>query len=292
MSAISSQTPSSPVPNPHRTHHHPCAVLCAVVCVVVCLFAGCAPQKSPRQLQQDTLWALFLQQQADLPMTREFAIRASINYSSSRQKHRVIMRLYGNLTYPIRMDLEAGIGRTISIWREDASSWQAYLPEENRLYLARDGKTGARSIGFPTPFDLKELAQVLQGNILSVLPPNPVSAMSQDGGQYLFFPASNRIAKILLDAQARVVEIYGKNGWTVHFDYQESSPYSQKVIITMENDTQATLRIKSVASRTFDTDLAISLEEHTEIIHLDSPFPAGRPQADDVSTKPTIHTPK
>ena len=223
-------------------------------------------------------------------MTREFAIRASNNYTSARQKHRVIMRLYGNIDYPIRMDLEAGIGRTISVWREDASSWQAYLPEENRLYLARDGKTGARSIGFPSPFDLKELAQVLQGNILSVLPRNPVPDAPQARGQYLFFPASNRIAKILLDTQARVIEIYGKNGWTVHFDYQDSSPYSQKVIITMKNDTQATLRIKSVASRTFDTDLAISLEEHTEIVHLDPPVPAGRPQANDANTDPKTHT--
>ena len=290
MSAISSNNTFSHRTNPGRAYFCIYGTVCLLCCVILSLLAGCAPQKPVQRPHQDTLWTLFLQKQTALPKIRGFAIRASINYTSARQRHRVIMRLYGDLDYPIRMDLEAGIGRTISVWREDASSWQAYLPEENRLYLARDGKTGARSLGFPSPFDLKELAQVLQGNIASVLPPDPVAGTPKNGEHYLFFPARSRISKVLLDTQARVIEIYGKKGWTVSFDYQESSPYSKKIIMTMEDDTRATLRIKSITSSTFATDLAISLEDNTEIIRLDERIPKASTRGKKAGTYSGAHT--
>ena len=242
----------------------------ACILMAGCLLSACAPKRPlPRPAGTD-LWQKFQRHQASLTPLHSFSIRASINYTSTTQKHRVIMRLYGTLEYPIRMDLQAGIGRTISIWREDASRWQGYFPEENRIYLARDGKTGARCLGFPTPFDLRELALILQGDITSVLTPDLIPERVDGQGRYFHFSPDSRISGILLDENGRTRELYGKKGWRVGFDYEGSSAYSQKINIVMDNATQAVVRIKAIREQTFATDLSISLAEQTQTIRLDA----------------------
>ena len=244
--------------------------LVAVVLLVGCVLA-CAPRPSRIIPEGSSPWARFIRQQEAITPLEDFSIRASINYSSPRSKHRVIMRLFGSLHYPLRMDLEAGIGRTISMWREEASLWQAYFPQERRMYTASNAHKGLQRLGFPSPFDLRELAMILQGKLAPLLPDQPVREEEQPAGSQVIFDRTSRIASLLLDATGRVQELRGTTGWQVAFDYPETSPYASSIRMVMNATTRATLRVKSVEPGSLTTDLTMHLPEDTETISLDTP---------------------
>ncbi|WP_462324604.1 hypothetical protein [Desulfoplanes sp.] len=260
------------------------AIFCLLFLAVLSLgLPSCAPKKPGAPMKADPPWTNFIHLQNTLQTVDSFSIRTSINYSSAKHKHRVIMRIFGKMGYPIRMDIQAGIGRTISIWREDEGLWQAYFPEEKRMYNAIDGQVGVRSLGFPSPFDLKELAHVLQGHILPVLPAGPVREEIRGANARISFARSSRINSLVVDRQGRARELRGAGGWRVVFDYRDASPYSHKISMDMENGEKAVIRIKSVSPGTFGTDLAINPPKGTEIVNI---APPAR-----VQTGPTKGTP-
>jgi hypothetical protein len=182
----------------------------------------------------------------------------------------MIMRLFGRLDYPIRMDLEAGIGRTISLWREETDIWQAYFPAENKMYTSSDARFGVQSLGFPCPFDLSELSLVLQGKLAAILPDKPVREQLQDTESRIFFAQPARIKSIRVDHLGRVLELVGSRGWRVVFDYQDASLYSRKISIFMDDTTSAVIRVKSIGPGNFSTDLAIELPDGTQTINIDT----------------------
>lgn len=238
--------------------------------IMGCLFA-CAPRPPQITPAGSSPWERFNQQQAAITPLEHFSIRTSINYSSPRSKHRVIMRLFGNLHYPIRMDLEAGIGRTISIWREDGALWQAYFPREQRMYTASNAHTGLERLGFPSPFGLKELAMILQGKIAPLLPHQPIQEEGQPTGNLVVFPDTSRITSLLLDDRGRALELRGAKGWRVAFDYREASPYAYTMRMVMNATTRATLWIKAVEPGSLTTDMTMHLPHDTETVSLDTP---------------------
>ena len=246
------------------------ALIVLILFLLLALLPSCAPQPAPVTPDISSYWTTFVRHQNAIDPLNDFSIRTSINYRSTTSKHRVIMRLFGSLDYPIRMDLEAGIGRTISMWREDADIWQAYFPEEKRMYTAGEAKNGVRSLGFPSPFDLRELALVLQGKLAPLLPEHPAREELQETGSKIFFARPDRIAWLLVDPQGRPLELQGAEGWRVDFDYRDASPYSQKISMVMDETTSAVIRIKSIGPGTFTTDLAMELPEDTEIIDIDA----------------------
>jgi len=224
-------------------------------------------------LQTDTpktssSWTVFTRQQTTIKPLNNFSIKTSINYSSREHKHRMIMRLFGRLDYPIRMDLEAGIGRTISLWREEIDIWQAYFPEEKKMYTSSDAKFGVQSLGFPCPFDLRELSLILQGKLVTILPAQPVRHILQDTGSRIFFAQPARMESIRVDPLGRVLELVGSKGWRVVFDYRDASLYSHKISMFMDDTTSAVIRVKSIGPGTFTTDLAIELPDGTETINI------------------------
>jgi hypothetical protein len=168
------------------------------------------------------------------------------------------------------MDLEAGIGRTISMWREETDIWQAYFPGEKKMYTSSDARFGVQSLGFPCPFDLRELSLVLQGKLAAILPDKPVREKLQDTESRIFFAQPARIESIRVDHLGRVLELVGSRGWRVVFDYQDASLYSRKISIFMDDTTSAVIRVKSIGPGNFSTDLAIELPDGTQTINIDT----------------------
>ncbi len=249
---------------------YPCCLAWGFL-VTVCLatLTACAPKPHPTP-PGISPWATFVRHQKALEPLQHFVLKTSINYTSAQHTHRVIMRLFGNLDYPIRMDLTAGMGQTLSMWREDTSLWQAYFPQEKRLYTAQDPRHGVQVLGFPSPFDLRELALVLQGNLMPLLPDQPVHTLCEEAETTIFFDQSGRVAWLRLDSLGRALELQGTQGWRVVFDHQETSPYSHKISMIMDATTRAIIRVKSLAPAVSALDLALGLPDDTETINLDA----------------------
>ncbi len=243
---------------------------CIALMLLFLTLTSCAPKSVVSIPKPSSCWAAFLDHQKSLALLTHFSIRTSINYTSGKHTHRVIMRLFGSLEYPVRMNLEAGMGQTLSTWYEGTDLWQAYFPREQRLYTAKNARKGIEALGFPSPFELKELALILQGSIASLLPEQPAREEVFAGGSKIFFARPCRVAWMLMDASGRVLELRGASDWHVVFDGSEASPYSRTIVMTMDETTRAVIRIKSVKPAQFSSELFLEYPQDTEVIDLDA----------------------
>ena len=242
----------------------------AIILLFLILFLGCAPKKPAPEQSPSALWSRFWKNQAQNILS--FKIKTSINYSSARHKNRILATIWGNLNYPIRMNIKAGIGQTISLWLEDMHLWQAYFPAQKTLYFHPDGQKGATALGYPTPFNLKELAMILLGHYRSIVP-DQFDKVELKNGLWIFsFDLRCKVKKIVLNEQARPVFISGDK-WQAKFSQyvQSSIYYAKKIILHLPGSEQAIIRVKSLQINKTPwkmQQLALNLPEDTIYIRM------------------------
>ena len=241
-----------------------------IILLFLILFLGCAPQKRTTEISPSALWSRFWNNQTQNILA--FKIKTSINYSSVRHKNRILATIWGNLNYPIRMNLEAGIGQTVSLWREDKHLWQAYFPAQKTLYFHTDGQKGASALGYPIPFNLKELAMILLGYYKDIITDRFDKIELKDKLWIFSFDLRSKVKKIVLNEQARPVFISGDK-WQAKFSQyvQSSIYYAKKIILHLPGSEQAIIRVKSLQINKTPwkmQQLALNLPEDTIYIRM------------------------
>ena len=139
--------------------------------LVVLALAGCAPKAGPGALdmgQAQEFWAAFAADSGEQP--KSFSLSASLNLQSSQKSARLLVKFWGNLERPLRLDLSSGMGQTFSLWREDSLGWIAVYPMSNQAFTHSDTKAGLARLGIPFPFALKELAAISAGRYGLIFP--------------------------------------------------------------------------------------------------------------------------
>lgn len=168
-----------------------CRTLCtALVLLLVLGMSACAP-KRPAELEPGVSpemrffrlaqerWDTFQNRmQAGREGPLQFQAKASLNYASPSSSHRVVLDFYGSTDLPLRLDLTAGIGATIALWREDAIDFTAYVPDEKTAFHFPDSKQGMAAFGLPLPYGLQDLAQLITGRWSALVPEEYESAVA------------------------------------------------------------------------------------------------------------------
>jgi len=231
------------------TSHEPRAMnyrLQALVLLFLILFLGCTPKKPIPEQSPSTLWSRFWRNQTQDDLS--FKIKTSINYFSACRKNRILATIWGNLNYPIRMNIEAGIGQTLSLWREDKYLWQAYFPALKTLYFHPDGQKGATALGYPTPFNLKELAMILLGHYSKIVPSQFDKVEFKNGLWIFSFNTRSKVKALALNEQARPIFLAG-DVWQAklnQYTQEQNDAYARKIILLLPKSEQAVIRIKSL----------------------------------------------
>ena len=203
------------------------------------LLAGCArktelfpPGMHPRA--QD-VWERFESGGELEPSFSALDLSASLNYSGPGRKGRVVLHFWGNLNYPLRLDVRTGLGPIVAYCREDAGGFLAYVPSRKSAWLFPDGKMGMAAFGVELPFTLKQLGLILAGRAGEVFPEGYASAtlVPEQGFEYVFFEEL-KPAKVLVDFFSRPLRWTGAGEipWRIEFgrykDTQDSLPVRLK----------------------------------------------------------------
>jgi outer membrane biogenesis lipoprotein LolB len=224
-------------------------------CIAALFLAGCTVRPPAVPVQADLPWTAFSRRMDSLPPMPGFSARMSVTTITDDGGHRLTADFWGTPAHPLRLDLQAGIGKTVSMLREDNLALKAYLPGENRVYHHPDPRTGTRLLGLKTPFSLAELADILRGNWSVVVPHDfrRVEATPNQSWRYLFGPEA-RIASAVIDAGGRVLEVRTRTGWTLTLDrFPEPPavyPVAEKLTLTETDGDRIIIRIKSYTPRT------------------------------------------
>lgn len=249
-----------------------------MLCLAGSLFAGlpaCAPVSAPRQelLPPDTarIWSTFEQDFAsrgDLP----FWIKASLNFSGPENSHRSTLEFWGHTGLPLRLDLMAGIGVTVSLWRIDEDGLVAYYPRQEVAYFGPDSSQGLEYLGFPCPLGVQGLANILTGQAASSLPSSYKRATPKAERRTEYrFSKQSRIQSLVLDDRGRITSMAGEHPykWSLKIDDYElmnKTPIARSYRLKTEQEYKAVVRIKEVRFRSQpwpEKAMSLSLPEDT-----------------------------
>ncbi|MFV0420760.1 hypothetical protein [Oleidesulfovibrio sp.] len=225
--------------------------------LLLVMFGGCAgkqtqPQADPAEALER--WTQFLasssQREAD---SGPFSIIASLRYQNGDSGHRVTMRIWGNESYPLRLDVEAGIGAMVAQVREDHQKFVAFSPREDKALVHNGKGKPALALGLPIPFTIKDMVLLVQGHYTQFFPEKFTSATVVGNGVIAYsLPSSHKGTEddlLLLDPLGRPVQwtTQGRQGWRIDFLRYSNAPQAlpDKIDVIMTDKKTATLFIKS-----------------------------------------------
>ena len=245
------------IQSPGVPFHARAARLLALILAALAL-AACVKQplpEPPDDSAEQRVWHAF-RANGGQELPPAFNLKAALNYSGPKDKHRIVIRFWGSPDLPLRMDLQAGIGATFAYWLEDENGFTALVPDDNAAYLHTDSRLGMAAFGFSFPYSMRELALLLNGQVRDLIPETYDSvrfvegkgyeyAISRDDGQYL----------LTLDMEGRPVEILtpGEQPWLLEIrGYLEDQGFPrvpERIRMTHPPSEKAILYVKDIEHR-------------------------------------------
>lgn len=222
--------------------------------LLIAALAGCAPKAGPGVVepgQAQALWAGFVSESAE--PVKSFSMSASLNLQSPQKSARLLLKFWGNLDRPLRLDLSSGMGQTYSLWREDTLGWLAVYPMSNQVFTHANTKAALAKLGMPFPFSLKDLAAICSEHYGLILPARYKKATTTARGFEYSLAAPSPVASVTLDFEGNPIHLTGRGvePWTVDMgDFTPAEPgrkpEAQRITLVTPGGVKAILRIKKL----------------------------------------------
>ncbi len=246
---------------PTRAHSLSAGLFCLVFCAVLpFMLWSCAPTSGPAPESPglealphpDDVWKTF-RTSISTDQAVSFSLSAAMHYSGPKDKGRIVIQFWGNLDYPLRLDLQTGLGQTLSYWREDSTGFTAYLPDKHAAYLHKDGRLGMAAFGIQLPFTLKQMALLLNGAWSELAPAHYTTVRPVKDKGYLYeFTAFGQRYTLIIDPAGRPLDMRtpGPESWHVTFggalDLPGLEKLPKKITMTRTADQKAVLVLKKL----------------------------------------------
>ncbi len=252
---------------------HPClAVYVSLVLASLAAPACTVKPTSPLVPEQERLslaWDAFHAGFTESCRVRDFFARGSVNYTSGERSARLLFSFWGRTSFPVRMDLQAGVGTILAHWREDAQGWLGYTPGNQEALFASDSRIGAAAMGLAMPLRLDMLAQVLAGCWQEIVPGNFIFGQCvEDRCDYhVEHHGLSTILTLGLDGRPMALRENAPEGWEVAIEqWFEDAPGSPRRLGLRQGQNTALVRLQRLefkAKRWGESDLALELPPGT-----------------------------
>lgn len=159
---------------------------------------------------------------------RPFRLSATLRYTDAKgETVRVSSLLWGNgRSYPLRLDLTAGMGTTVAKIRESADSFTAYSPEESTAYVHDRAGLALSAFGVPIPLTLHDLSLILTGRSgdLFLPPRGETPAATPSPGGYVFNVRNAPLPGLLELSPQGFPLSWQQGGWRLTFEPLSDNP--------------------------------------------------------------------
>lgn len=249
--------------------------------VLGCLLApACAIKKplmpvDPGPEQMQSVWNLFHAEYMQPCPPRDFFTRASVNYSSGDRNSRLLFSFWGRTNFPVRMDLQAGVGAMVAHWREDEQGWIGYYPGSREAFFSSDSRAGAAMLGLAMPLRLNAFAQILIGCWDGVIPKDYVFAQFVENHFEYLLEHKGKKAVLVLTPEGLPVSLREDDaqGWIIAIDeWLDNDRRSPKRLSLRHEKNFAVVRLQRMDFSTVrwqEADLSLELPFGTTLRHLE-----------------------
>lgn len=215
------------------------------------LLSACGPKPPPPGYDDpdraSIVWSLFQASFLQDCHPKDFSLRSSVNFSAPDRHSRFIVSMWGRTDFPIRLDVQAGVGAMLAHWREDRGGWLGYLPASREAYVANTVQKGAWTTGLFMPVRLDALAQILLGCWRTLVPPEYEAVRLVDDTLEFHVTGHSSPLTLVLAFDGRPVSVRGPDhgGWTVSVDQWESdTPSRPRRVSLIQGDQSAVIRVQ------------------------------------------------
>lgn len=234
-----------------------------------------AIQVDPGPEQIQAAWNRFHAKYTQPCPPRDFFVRASVNYSSVDHNSRLLFSFWGRTNFPVRMDLQAGMGAMVAHWREDEQGWIGYHPGSREAFFSSDSRAGAAMLGLAMPLRLNAFAQILAGCWEGVIPKNNVFAQFTGNHFEYLLEHHGKKAVLALTPEGLPVSLREDDaqGWIITIDeWLDNDRRSPKRLSLRHEKNFAMVRLQRMDFSTVhwqEADLSLELPSGTALHHLE-----------------------
>lgn len=218
---------------------------------VCALLNACGPKPPPLGYDDpdrvSIVWSLFQASFVQTCRPEDFSLRASVNFSAPDRHSRFIVSMWGRTDFPIRLDVQAGVGAMLVHWREDRGDWLGFIPASGEAYVADTVQEGAWTTGLFMPVRLDALAQLLLGCWQNLVPSEYEAVRLVDDTLEFSVTGQSTPLTLALSFNGKPVSISGPEhgGWTVSVDQWESDVASRpRRLSLVQGDQSAMIRVQ------------------------------------------------
>lgn len=199
----------------------------AALLLLFAFLCACARQPAvPTMPEQDGRTAIIWEAMRGDSMesgNSPYRIRLSMRFGQEGDTRRVTGILWGNDTRKLRLDVMAGVGATIGKISENGDSFLLYAPRENKAYFHNGSNKPLLKMGVPLPFNLSQLAALLNGSYPAVFG-NSYSTAEMSGDCAKFELDGGPGGTLTLNDSGLPVAWRRKNGWQLDMTYEDGQP--------------------------------------------------------------------
>ena len=231
--------------------------------LVACLLCACARTglTPPAEMEQD-LWQKMLAAKQE---SGPYRIQFSLRFGEENNTRRVTGILWGNGQNRMRMDIMAGVGATLAKMEDDPDKFVLYMPREGKAYYQDGPVKPSLKVGTPLPFNLPQLAALLNGHYGDVFGKS-YAAAERVSGQSSFrleFPPGGTLE---LDDMGRPVSWkQNADGWQLSVIYNDSDlPDRLKLLGPDGKRAIISVKDREIVGQPFDAEqMRLSVPENT-----------------------------
>lgn len=196
----------------------------ATIFALALVLAACA--KAPvRQAPEGEAARIWREMESAEAAPAPYRLQLSMRFGEEGNTRRVTALLWGNGSDALRLDVMAGVGATIAKIAENGDRFLVFLPRENRAYFHEGPNRPLLKIDVPVPFDLFQLADLLNGRFARVFGAAPDSGAMLKNGDASYVVSGPMAGELELNPSGAPVDWRQKTGgWRLAFAYDEETP--------------------------------------------------------------------
>lgn len=208
----------------------------------------------------------------DQQMTAQF----SLHLQSPERTGRMVGQLWGYPSSVMRLDLSASAGGVVAMIRESDNIWTAYLPSENKAYHDYQAQRGWSYFHIPVPFDVRQMANLLVGNLGEILYTEYAKASTLANNWTCLEFTKGDVAFLEMSPTRDVLVFKGRPGWILTCEnaapmetFPQKLLYAKYTFVSVSGE-KAILRVKSLKSdQNWNLDdLDLHLPDNVQWMHI------------------------